>query len=539
MLIAIASTCACNKSSPNAAKAKKAIGPPPKLELELALDLENVVGTIDDLCYGINSPLIPEAPVRRIGGNRLTGYNWEINSSNAGVDSENVSDRWLNKLIGLKNKDNQPAEFIIKTVEFDRSESADSMVTVPLAGYVSADATGQPVSWGDTAPSKRWVKVEPVKPGGEFGAPDLRDGKVFVDEEVAWLVSKFGTASEGGIKYYNLDNEPGYWSTTHPRLHPKKASYEEVVDKSIATAEAILAVDPDAQIVGPALYGWFAHASLQKAPDKNRFNKKHKNFSAYYLSQMREASEEKGKRLLHLFDFHWYPEATGGGHRIAFGGTQDSILPDVVAARLQAPRSLWDPTYVEDSWITKQNGNAPIELIPRMQKIIKKNHPETRLAILEYHYGAPHHISGGLATADVLGIFGRYGVAGCQWSVNDNNRYEQAAFRLYLNYDGEGSRFEENAIGMPSTAPQHESIYAACSEDKKTVTVVLINKQSDHGLEKQVRLQSIEGVPTVRAFRLGSDSSVIGEVTEDLDAVEGGFDIKCPPHSATLVELKL
>ena len=211
----------------------------------------------------------------------------------------------------------------------------------------------------------------------------------------------------------------------------------------------------------------------------------------------------------------------------------------MVAARLQAPRSLWDPTYVEDSWIAKQNGNAPIELIPRMQKIIKKNYPETRLAILEYHYGAPHHISGGLATADVLGIFGRYGVAGCQWSVNDNNRYEQAAFRLYLNYDGEGSRFEENAIGMPSTAPQHESIYAACSEDKKTVTVVLINKQSDHGLEKQVRLQSIEGVPAVRAFRLGADTSEIGEVTEDLDAVEGGFDIKCPPHSATLVELKL
>jgi len=281
ILFALASTCACNKSSPNAAKAKKTNGPPPKLELELTLDLENVVGIIDDLCYGINSPLIPEAPVRRIGGNRLTGYNWEINSSNAGIDSENVSDRWLNKAIGLKNKDNQPAAFIIETVKLNQSESADSMVTVPLAGFVSADATGQPVSWGDTAPSKRWEKVEPTKPGGDFGDPDLRDGKVFVDEEVAWLVSKFGTASEGGIKYYSLDNEPGYWSTTHPRLHPEKASYEEVVDKSIATADAILAVDPDAEIVGPALYGWFAHDSLQKAPDKNRFNKKYQNFSAF------------------------------------------------------------------------------------------------------------------------------------------------------------------------------------------------------------------------------------------------------------------
>ena len=180
-----------------------------------------------------------------------------------------------------------------------------------LAGYVVADASGT-VSRSKTAPSNRWVKVEPTKPGGDFGAPDLGDGKVYVDEQVAWLVSNAGTAAQGGIKYYSLDNEPSIWSDTHPRLHPKKAGYKEVADKSIATADAVLSVDPGAEIVGPALYGWNGHVSLQNAPQANRFNKTHGSFSAYYLSRMREASEKSGKRLLHMFDFHWYPEATGG-----------------------------------------------------------------------------------------------------------------------------------------------------------------------------------------------------------------------------------
>ena len=543
-LLAISMICACDKSSTTEAS-NPAVSPtnpavaPANLESKLALDLENVVGTIDGLCYGVNDPLIPEAPFRRFGGNRTTGYNWEINSSNAGIDHEHVSDRWLNEGVGLPEKDSSPAAVILKTVERNQADGAESLVTVPMAGYVAADASKKSVGWGETAPSKRWVKLEPTKPGGGFGAPDLRDGKVYVDEEVAWFVSKFGASSQGGIKYYSLDNEPSIWKDTHPRLHSKKASYEEVTNKSIVTADAVLTVDPEAQIVGAALYGWYGHVGLQDAPDKDRFNKKHGNFSAYYLSTMREASEKRGKRLLHMFDFHWYPEATGGGKRISIGDGQNVVTDVVVEARVQAPRSLWDPSYVENSWIAQKSGDQPIQLIPRMQKIIEENYPGTRLAILEYNYGAGHHFSGGLATADVLGIFGRYGVAACLWTVREDNEFEKAAFRLYLNYDGEGSKFEKNVIGVPSTASQQESIYAACSDDKKTLTVVLINKQPGSVLDKQVQLQGVQGVPAVRAFRFGPGYSELRPVSKDLNPSEGGFEIKCPPHTATLVELKL
>ncbi len=536
-LLVICSTLACNKSA--STKTSGADEPPPKMEAELTLNLDNVLGTIDSLCYGVNDPVIPQASFRRLGGNRTTGYNWEINSSNAGNDNGYVSDRWLNTLVEMEKDDSSPAAWILKNVELHRAESADTLVTIPMAGYVVADGSGESVSRRDAAPSKRWVKFEATKPGGEFGAPDLGDGKAYADEMVAWLVSKLGTASEGGVKYYSLDNEPSIWSDTHARLHPRKTGYEEVADRAIATAQAVLAVDPDAEIVGPALYGWYGHVTLQNAANKDRFNKTHGSFSGYFLSRMREASEQSGKRLLHLFDFHWYPEATGGGQRITFGESGKDVGAAVVEARIQAPRSLWDPTYLEESWITDSNGGQPIELIPRMQRIIEKHYPGTRFAILEYNYGAVHHYSGGLALADVLGIFGKYGVAGCSWRVGEDHSYEEAAFQLYLDYDGRGSRFEKHAIGVPSVVPQHESIYAACSEDKKSVTVVLINKQAGNSLAKQIRLEGVQDAPAIRAFRFGPDHSELRPVTENLDPVEGGFTIKCPPHTATVVELKL
>ena len=56
---------------------------------------------------------------------------------------------------------------------------------------------------------------------------------------------------------------------------------------------------------------------------------------------MKELEAKHKKRLVHVLDVHWYPEARGT-KRI----TDKDTSPKTVAARLQAPRSLWDPTYI-------------------------------------------------------------------------------------------------------------------------------------------------------------------------------------------------
>lgn len=69
---------------------------------------------------------------------------------------------------------------------------------------------------------------------------------------------------------------------------------------------------------------------------------------------------------------------------------------------MQAPRALWDPTYTEDSWIGQWFSATALPLIPKLQGTIDKNYPGTKLAITEFDYGGRNHISGGIATADVL-----------------------------------------------------------------------------------------------------------------------------------------
>src|SRR5262249_52918178 len=157
----------------------------------------------------------------------------------------------------------------------------------------------------------------------------------------------------------------------------------------------------NALIFGPANYGFNGYVNLQEAPDGNG-----RDFLTFFLREMKKDQATRGKRVLDVLDLHWYPEATGGGIRI----TSPSHAAAVVAARLQAPRSLWDKTYREKSWIADDWYNGPIFLLPRLFTKIQANYPGTKLSFSEYNYGGGTHISGGIAQADVLGVFGREGV---------------------------------------------------------------------------------------------------------------------------------
>jgi len=52
-----------------------------------------------------------------------------------------------------------------------------------------------------------------------------------------------------------------------------------------------------------------------------------------------------------------------------------------------------------------------------------------------------------LAVADVLGIFGRYGIyAGAYWPLESDQSYIRAAYQLYRNYDGAGSQYGDTTV---------------------------------------------------------------------------------------------
>ncbi len=494
---------------------------------------DEVIGPISPYIYGINDkdPGDTHTTLRRLGGNRMTGYNWENNASNAGSDWHQTSDDWMCAQNLHYSDCAQPGAMVKDFVLDSRKAGMESLITVPMAGYVAADKSGE-VSEAEAAPGKRWKKLGFHKKKPYTLNPDPNGPVVYEDEFVNFLKSNFKQASEGGVKFYDLDNEPGIWPSTHPRLHPAKTSYWEMRNKTEIAADNILRVDPTAVILGGVCYGWAEFMSLQDAPESKdaAVTNQFPTYLDFYLDCLHNFQVAYHKPLVRALDLHWYPEAQGGGKRITEGDTS----PDSIDARLQAPRSLWDPGYVEKSWITQWSTKGqPIQLIPWVKGKINQHCPGTQLAFSEYDYGAGNHVSGGLAQADVLGIFGKYGVLlACYWG--DLNAYNKAAFKLYRNYDGKDGSFGDTAVSAATEDVVQTSCYAATdSKNPGELWVVVLNKNQKDSLHGKFKFKGREAYSSYEAYSFGKDSPEIKWVKKD--KVDGDhFDYSLPPLTATL-----
>jgi hypothetical protein len=424
----------------------------------------------------------------REGGNRFSAYNWETNASNAGNDYYFENDDYL----GITD---EPGWTVRRFLSFVQSAGAAALLTVPTLGYVSADKDTNRDGGKDVNHSKdyihtRFLRSVAKKPGGHFAyPPDTSDRVVYEDEFVHWVEE---VKSSKTPVWFSLDNEPDLWHGTHERIRPVAPTYADIIANNIEYASAIKAVAPDTLVFGPANYGWNGFRTFQGAPDANG-----RIFVDTYLDALRDASRKAGMRLVDVYDFHWYPEAKGDGIRIVYNSQPEK--PGTWAARIQAPRSLWDPTYIEDSWIPGSIGNKPIRLLPDMMERVRKHYPDTKLSISEYDFGGRNILSGALAQADALGVFGRFGLfAACHWGLTHNDHAAMAGFLAFSDFDRAGSKFGDRELTVTGEAPSENSIYAALdSSDRRRLTLVIINKtsnpQSMNIDQNAVRPKSVRG----------------------------------------------
>jgi hypothetical protein len=443
-------------------------GSPGAVDVTLTVNtVEGATHPISPLIYGTNAPrdlASNRQAIVRLGGNRWTAYNWENNASNAGSD-------WCFQNDGALSSSNTPAEAVRPAIQQARAAGAATIVTVPIVDYVAADKNGgcDVRNSGANYLQTRFKQNRPTKGSALSLTPNASDGVVYQDEFVNWL----RTNANGANIVFSLDNEPDLWSHTHAEVHPNPVTYAEIVQRNIDYAKAIKDVWPTAQVAGPVNYGFYGFEALQGAPDAAG-----RNFLDFYLSRMRAAETTHGKRLVDYLDLHWYPEASGGGVRVTGADTSAAV----VAARVQAPRSLYDPTYRETSWITDTSGYnyGPIRLIPRTRDRIAANYPGTKLAFTEWNYGGGGHVSGAVASADVLGIFGREDVGmATMWELNSDERYTYAAFRAFRNYDGLGSTFGDVSVPATSSDESVATVYASrFGNDTTKPVIVAINKST-------------------------------------------------------------
>jgi mannan endo-1,4-beta-mannosidase len=474
--------------------------------------------------------------VRRDGGNRTTGYNWETNFSNAGSDYLHNSDLFSLSNAGIPPSEaNMPGRAVTNTHDRSIAMSAGTIITLQMAGYVAADGNG-PVSVAETAPSSRWIRVAPRKATPLSMTPDRTDGVVYMDEQVNLFVQRYGGAAGArGVRWYSLDNEPALWAYTHPRIHPQKVGAVELLERSVALATAVKAIDPAAEILGPAEYGMSGFYDLQSAPDWPQVKAGFGWYLDYYLDGMKKAGAASGKRLLDVLDVHWYPEARGD-HRIIDG---DATTAADVAARLQAPRSLWDPTYRESSWI-QQALPAFLPLLPRLEQSIAQFYPGTKLAITEYDYGGKASISGGIAQADVLGIFGRQGVyLATIWGIGASDQYALAGFQLYRDYDGRRGTFGNTSVRATSSDDALASIHASIEgSDDSVLHLILLNKHASDTISARIQLSGGAAYTRGEVWGFDAASPRINARAGIAGITGNSFDYAVPPLTALHLVLR-
>ncbi len=521
--------------------------PPPSVGPALTVNAAAGQHPISPDIYGLNfaDPALAadiDLPVNRWGGNATTRYNWQLDISNHASDwyFENIDN--ANSNPGALPNGSSSDLFVSQ----NRASGTDSLLTLPLIGWTPKGPRGaNPRNCGFNTGSygaQQYTAPDApncgngVKPDGTTRVTgnnpldtSIAISPTFVAGWINHLTGKYGAAASGGVKFYDLDNEPMLWSSTQRDVHPNPTTYDELGAKTFAYAAAVKVADPAAQTLGPVPWGWCAYFySAADGCNKGNDYTSHGNmyFLDWYLQQMKSYEQQHGVRILDYLDLHMYPQAGG----VALSGAGSA---DTQALRLRSTRSLWDPTYVDESWI----GQA-VDLIPRMKAWVAADYPGTKLAVSEYNWGALDNINGAVTQADVLGIFGREGLdLATLWAPPTSSQPGAYAFRLYRNYDGAHHRFGDTSVLATSGDQSQLAVYAALRSSDSALTVLVVNKSLTQTLTSSLGLSGFTPGSPAAVYRYSSADLQHIVHQPDQAVTSGGFTADYPPQSLTLFVL--
>lgn len=474
--------------------------------------------------YGLDAGFAKEIQVPNVrwGGDATTRYNWEVDSSNAGFD-------WY--FMGGNGQatpvHSASADLMVNT--YKSASNAHALLTIPIIPYVNKTAAWNcsfPVSvYGSQQSTNPYVHPNGDNCGNSLttSGAQLTDNNIYanhIDNTVAlqqgWVqhfIATFGTAANGGIPYYQLDNEPGGWSNTHRDVEPNQPDYDTIIALGQQYAAMVKQTDSSAKVFGPVdftLGGWIG------APSKQN------NLYAgqYYLQKMAAYDQTNHQRILDYFDEHYYG-----------GGSTD-------ASELASTRALWDPTFNSGSWVEQYYFDGPMMLLPRFQNWIQTYYPGTKLSISEYSFSSgTNPIVDALTEADVLGIYGREGLDFANmWSVPQPTDAVAYSFRLYRNYDGAGGQFGDSSVTSTSTDQGQLSVYGALRSSDGALTVIAINKTTTP-IQTSLTLANFNSASTAKIYTYSSANITQIVPGAAVPVLSNTVNYNFPAYSATVFVL--
>jgi len=461
---------------------------PTSVSVNAAANHRAINPNIYGICFGATSDVLAlNAPLNRDGGNNTSDYNWQIDALN--LDNDWYFESFLqdSPITAGKAVDN----FIQQT--YAANVGSEPMVTIPMLPYI-AKLGPNPT----TSAASLW-SYSVAKYGAQTGAdpyqPDAGNGisaatgqrivndpnDAYVPNSVAiqqgWLqhlLSTWGNSTTTtGVKYYILDNEPSLWSSTHVDVYPNPETYQEEYNNIVAYATAIRAADPNAKIVAPEEWIWWAmfESGLDQKNGTGAGSDYATHGDTYYypwlLQQLYAYQQSKGQKLIDALSVHCYNPIPGSSDDSASGR----------ATRNQETRILWDPNFVDPSWEGTLGIDGGIEnWIPTMRNWVNQYYPGLEIGCTEYNWGDETALNGATTQADVLGIYGVYGFdLATRWTVPAYPTY--LAMEMYRNYDSKLSTFGDTSVSAAVADPDYLSAFAALRSADGALTVMVINKQ--------------------------------------------------------------
>ncbi|KAF7436217.1 hypothetical protein PC9H_003045 [Pleurotus ostreatus] len=428
--------------------------------------VQSVNYPINPHIYGVNFP--PTASyinhlgvtLSRWGGNAVTPYNPFGHFTNAGNDwyFENRASDW-----GSADE----------WVGWVSGAGSDTILTVPGLDWVAKDTTSYSYPRTIYPDQQAFDPYNSDAGNGKFSngsiiSPPMNQSAAYTPWNAS-LAQQWLSSLQNIPTILALDNEIEIAHSTHQDMHPEPVSYDEELERMVTFAKASKAALPNVAVAAPMTCSWWFYwtSAIGWTDTEAHANT---DFLPWFLQEMKKASDTAGKRLLDYLDIHYYFQPDTSANDAA-----------AKALRLRMTRSLWDKTYVDESWVGESPQNHQwdpdrVQLVPRFRTLIDIHYPGTKLAISEWSSTNDQDITGGLVTADALGIFGKYKVdAATYWYQPDEMGPVGLAFWLYRGY---GVYFGNKSaqVNLATANPDTVGVYAATENNK--LSLVIINKDT-------------------------------------------------------------
>ncbi len=467
----------------------------PSATAGIVVDATSQGTAISPAIYGValnSDDSMQLAALNRWGGDATSSYNWQIDVSNAGTDwnCANYVGRFTSPTPdpSLQTSSDQ-------FVRYNVRRNVDSLMTIPITGWVASIATPNPGT-PNCAGSTQIATCCQTLGTSEEKLVDKGSGVLdasFMGAWVAHLVSTFGSAAAGGVKYYQLDNEPDNWQSLrtdiYPSLYPPgtrcqpfydtntsigTSLNQDFINRTMAYAKAIKAADPSASVLFMSTENAQDLVALPNIECGNPAGPYTVDSSLTSAILKLAAAQDAagGARLLDCVDMH-YPFPGKG-----LGDT----------------RALWDTTSTS--------------VAARVQGWINASYPGTGICVSEYTVpndgtgGSTPDASSGTEEADILGMYGRLGYrVAAYWTTLVHGTTHLPiynAMAMYRNYDGQGGQFGPYSIGAASSNAGVDVYASSDSPSNPTkVWIMLVNVSGAAQNNLSIAVQNF--VPTGQA----------------------------------------